>query len=643
MAHLVSADLLTFVVLWFAAATLVRSRATAFDRFMISGSALIGWTCALGILASRWPWGLHPVALAEATAVLLVVIRAVHRPDPATPKLPFGETVRRLVPTRDHPVLLSAGLTAAFFLYPLLRRTDIGRLATIVSAEDLGRHAALYDTVLRVGGLASMHQADAATTLQKGMQTYPQGSHLILAVLTKFVNGGAAPTGSMAELGLFVLLNALVTAGLGVAILWAMHRAAGPALRGWRGLALYLPTAAYLAVAELPQMHGRGFLSEIFALGLLAVLVGLAIRPLTRTGEQIVVLAALTVGISFGHYLLLPAAGAVVFAWAVVHWRDWRSHWIGLLLTGAVAGVLALFPVYVNLKQAGEASVLTIPGGIGPVGRHILFPLVAGTVAALLTRASRANRPRRVALISSAAMVTIVVGVMEYQLKTAGSTSYFYEKLLHQLLVVGLVCFAAALLPLLGRRLLAGTRPDAGARGLLRSGTTVLVTTGCLLFAVLSSGQPGGGGEAGWTASPGRAMLRGDGARTDVAQRIAAIEAVRPDHDKALTISLAGTRAMGDHGSDWGSGEDNLWLSVLNQDQGRSWKTWEWALFARTPQQMLDYAAASPDPVRLFLDDPKLADEVKKLAPRTKNLRLDLYLIKPAGGSKRVAERIALG
>ncbi|MER5864429.1 hypothetical protein [Kitasatospora sp. NPDC002040] len=645
LAHLVSADLLTFLVLWVAAAALIRSRATAFDRLMISGTALIGWTCALGILASRWPWGLHPVALAEATAVLLIAIRAVHRPEPTASRPSFGTAVRRLVPVRDHPLLLTGGLTVAFFLYPLLRLTDVGRIATVIPAEDLGRHAALYDTLLRIGGLASLHQGDAATSLQTGMATYPQGSHLTLATVTTFLTGGTVPSGSIAELALFALLNSLVTAGLGVAVLWAVHRAAGPALRGWRSLVLLLPTAALLLVLELPQMQVRGFLSEIFALGLLAVLVGLAIRPLSRTREQIVVLGALTVGISFGHYLLLPAAGIVVLAWTAVHRRTWRAHWVLLLLTGAATGALALFPVYANLAQAGEAEVLTYPGAIVPVGRNLLFPLVAVALCGLLSKGSRANRPRRIALLSGSATAALAFVVMEYQLKSTGGTSYFYEKLLHQLLVVGLICFAAALLPLLGRRPVAGEHRGAGpsrpALLRLRSGATVLVATGCAVFAVLSSGQPGRGAEGGWATSAGRGLLRNDYDRTDIAQRIAAIEAARPDHDQLLTISLAGSRAYSEP-NDWGSAQDNLWLSVLGQDQGRTWKAWAWGLYPRTPKEIVEYAAASPQPVRFFLDDPELLAKVKELAAGRPDPRLELYLIKPAGPGKRVAEQVAV-
>ncbi|MEU6232438.1 hypothetical protein [Kitasatospora sp. NPDC047058] len=648
--HLVKADLLGFLMLWIATATLIRSSATAFDRLMISGVTLVGWTCALGLVASRWPWGLHPLALAELTALALVAVRAVHAPAPASRTLTPGARIRALVPTRDHPLLLSAGLAVAFIMYPVLRRDPTERLALILSAEDLGRHSALYDTILRLGGLASLHQTDAAGTVQQGLATYPQGSHLTLAVITSFLRGGADRGSSLGQMSLFVVLYTVTTAALAVAVLWAVRRAAGPALRGWRGIALLLPVTVFLVVAELPKMYLNGFISEIFALGLLAVLVALAVRPLNRIHEQLVALAALTVGISFGHYLLLPAAGITVLGWAAVHWRGWKRHWVAVLVISAVAGVLALFPIYVNLKSAGSADVLTLPGGIGPVGRHVLFPLVAATIVVLLTPAALANRARRAALVSCAAIVGLSFAIMEYQLRSVGGTSYFYEKMLHQLLVIGLVTMAAALLPLFGRRVLAGGR-SAGARTAgpavlrpgLRSGVAVVAATGCLLYGVISDSQPDASAASGWEGSPGRVMLRGAQTRGDVAKRVAAIDGSRPANDPRVAVSLGGSRAWGEQTSDWSSSEDNLWLGVLNRDQGRSWKSWEWALSRRSAQDILDYATTSPDPLRFYLDDAKLVAEVKALAAKGKHPGLEVCQVKRNAKGELVVEAVKLG
>ncbi|MFD0278600.1 hypothetical protein ACFVHB_32480 [Kitasatospora sp. NPDC127111] len=645
--HLLSADLLTFLMLWYAAASLIRSRATAFDRLVVSGAALIGWTCALGVVASYWPWGLHPVGLAEATALPLIAIRLGRRPEPAPTTtgrhLPVRARLRRLVPGRDLPVLLSAGLSFAFVLYPVLRRDAVGRLGTVVGAEDLGRHAALYDTILRLGGLTSLRQGEAFDTVTLGLATYPQGSHLTLAVITSFLYDGADHGATLGRLSLFIALFAAVTAALATAVLWAMRRAAGPALRGWRGLALVLPAAAYLVGSELPRMHSRGFLSELFALGLLALLVGLAIRPLNRAPEQVVALATLTVGVSFGHYLLLPAALATVLAWAVVHRRRWLPHRVTVLALGAATAALALFPVYVNHKSAGSADVLTLPGGIGPVGRHFLLPVVVAAFAALLTRGSLANRPRRVALLALTAISALCVGLLSYQISTVGQTSYFYEKLLHQLLVIGLICFAAALLPLFGRRVLAGQWNGAGTdrRGerptRLRAGVTVAVATGCLLFTVVDNGQPDAS-PAGWQASEGRTMLRAALARPGVAARIAAIKANSPQDGRAV-VSLVGDRAWGELEEDWASAEDNLWLSVLNRDQGRSWRGWEWALHRRSAQDLLNFAASSPVPLRFFVEEhSQLLTDLRALTAGRDHPELAVSVVHWDGDGDLVAE-----
>ncbi|WP_031068036.1 hypothetical protein [Streptomyces sp. NRRL WC-3742] len=644
--HLVKADLLGLLVIWGAAATLIRSSASAFDRVMISGVTLIGWTCALGVVASRWPWGLNPLALAETTAVVVVAVRAVRGPAPARKALPLGARLRALVPTRDIPLLLCSGFAFAFSLYPVLQRSAVERLALIFRAEDLGRHIALYDSILRFGGLASLHQDKAVETVQQGLATYPQGSHLMAAVLTTFLYGKPERLPGPDQVSLFVVLYTVMFAAMIVAILWAVRRAAGPALRGWRTAALMLPVTAFLLVAEMPKMYMNGFISEIFALGLLAVLVAVAIRPLGRIHEQVVVLGALTVGISFGHYLLLPAAGITVLGWAAVHLRLWKRHWVSVLAASAVTGAFALLPIFLNRNtEAGSADALTLQGGIGPVGRHVLFPLVAATVVVLLTPAARANRARRVALVSGGAIVALCYGLMRYQVWKTNGTSYFYEKLLHQLLVIGLVTMAAALLPLLGRRFLAGagdaSRP--ARRAGLRTGIAVLATTGVLTFAVISDSQPDVSSAAGWDGSPGRQMIRGAQARWDVAERVDTIYRSQPAGHPKIAVSLAGHRAWGDPAADWGSVEDNLWLGVLNKDQGKSWKPWAWTLTARPAQEILNVADTWPDPLRFYLDDDKQIAELKALAAKGKHPNLDVWQLKRDAHGTLVAEPLRLG
>ncbi|WP_316521061.1 hypothetical protein [Kitasatospora brasiliensis] len=618
--HLVSADLLSFGLVWYAAATLIRSRTTAFDRLMISGGVLIGWTCGLSLLASYWPWGLHPVALAEATAVPLIAILLAQGPRPAGRAERPGARLRRLLPTRDIALLLPAAAAVVFTLYPVIRRNATERLGLIISFEDLARHAALYDTILRLGGLTTLDKAAAAATVTQGLDTYPQGSHLTLAVITSFLHGGTSQDSPLAQMSLFVLLSALAAAGLAVAVLWAVQRVAGPALRGWRALALAVPAAIYLVVAEVPQLQARGFLSEIFALGLFALLIALAIRPLNRFREQVTALGALTVGISFGHYLLLPAVAAVVLAWAAMHWRDCLRHWPTVLATAAVTGALTLFPPFTNAGSAGSADVLTLPGSISPVGRHLLLPLVVASFLGLLTRGARANRVRKVALVSLASVSLLCYGVMKYQLHTAGTTSYFYEKMIHQLMVVGVICFAAALLPAFGRRVLAGpsTAPAPGAGrtawSRIRSGVPVVAVTGCLAFAVLSNAQPDSG-QAGWKGSPGRAQVRGSGAHYNVAERIAAIHDDDPQ-DGRMPVSLVGNRVFHDPYPDWSGIEDNLWLSVLNRNQAAAAPLWEWALSHRNAQDIADLATReSKTPLRFYLDEGSpLVTDLKAMA-----------------------------
>ncbi|MDH6580142.1 hypothetical protein [Kitasatospora sp. MAP5-34] len=607
--HAVGADLVTLALLWGATALQFRSRLTVLDRLVLAAGLLTGWCCLLGVLASYWPWGLRPVALGEATALpLALLLLTVNRQLAVRPDLR-----RRLrLPLGDCLLLLVLAAAGWFYLRPLLTVGVTGRLAALYHGEDLARHFALYDSVLRFGGYLTVHRAQAAVTLQDGFQSYPQGSHLTLAVLTEFADSGAVPPDSLTALGTFTVLAAGVLTAFVGAVLWAVRRAAGPALGEWAVLPLCVAVGGYLVLVEATPLLLVGFESELFGLALFVLLVALVCRPVGRAGEQLLLLGSLTVGIAFSYYLLLAAAGPLLLVWALVHRRRWRRLWPAAAVTVVLTGAAAALPVLANWKQAGSAAVLVQPGGVLPVSRHLLLPLIALAVLGLLTGAARRNAVRRAALGGVAVVGAVAVALMRYQVAAAGRTSYYYEKLLHPLFVVTLVALGAAAVPLcgaLGRRRL---------RWPGRAAWAVAVSAALFLSLALNAKPDHGGPTSadvyrhGKRAAPASATL------------VTAVYATRPVPDPRIGVLLVDPHG----GEDPRFAEGNLWLGVLARDNGLSWRAWIWGRWRRSAQEIVDFADASPVPLRVYLDDPALAAQTVGLAGPGRLGRLDVALIR---------------
>lgn len=602
--HLVRADLLTLALLWGATALQFRSGLTVLDRLVLAAGLLTGWVCLLGVLASAWRWGLQPLALGEATALALaVVVLSGDR----------GPALRLRLPLGDGLLLLAVAAAGWFYLRPLLTVDSAGRLAVLFQGEDLARHFALYDSVLRFGGYLTFHRAQAAVTLQDGFQSYPQGSHLSLAVLTLFARGGDLPSDSLSSLGTFALLTGGVLAAFVTAVLWAVRRVAGPALGEWSVLPLCLLIGGYLVLVEATPLLLAGFESEAFGLALFALLTALVLRPVGRAGEQLVLLGSLTVGLAFSYYLLLLAAGPLLLVWAVVHRRRWLPVWPSALVAAVVTCAAAALPVLANWKQADSAAVLVMPGGVLPVSRHLLLPLIALTVLGLLTGPARRNTVRRAALCAVLVVAAVAVGVMRYQVAAAGHTSYYYEKLLHPLVVVALVGFGAALVPVLGSP---GRRRHAPWP--VRAAWAVAVAV-ALLFTVALNARPDKG-----RTSSAATYWHGDRSAPASAALVAAVNATRPVPDPRIGLLLVEPHG----GEDPRGGEGNLWLGVLARDNGLSWRAWIWGRGHHSAQEIVDYADASPVPIRVYLDDPVLAADTLDLAGPGRRDRLDIALVR---------------
>jgi hypothetical protein len=421
--HAIGADLVLPVLLVAALVAVQRGATTLIDRTVLALGQLFGALCVGGLVISWWPWGFNPVPMFGVAFTVLAVLgwrRSVSAP--------------RFKGRRDALVVLAWLGVTALAAVPFVARNRAGRLAIMSPGEDLVRHFGLYDAIGHVHGYAFLH-IDAAKPIlpDVGLLTYPQGTHLLYALLARFANIGSDRAGALdwfiwCELGSFSFLA--------LAVLWAVRRVAGP---GASPLALALvlaPVAAYLIFGDLLTVLMRDFPNELLGLGLVAILAAVLARPLPAVGEQVLTVCALLVGLSFTYYLYLPPIGLAALIWAVARRRRLRWWLLAALVT---APLLLITPL--SNPGANHGNVLFLRGTALQVDRPVLAALVAAAIIGMVA-VRRAPAVRVSALLFSCVLAADAI-LAAYQVVVVGATVYYFEKLLHLLVVVALVALGA--------------------------------------------------------------------------------------------------------------------------------------------------------------------------------------------------------
>jgi hypothetical protein len=460
-------------------ASLLRSGRSALDRLVLACALLIGATCAAGLVISRWPWGLAPVPVAGTALSALVLVAALLRRRPSLPLTPRGS---------DLLAVASGLLAAAVVALPYLGRDLTGRMALAALGEDLARHFSLYDAIRIVDGYAffDRHQSDAY--LLPGLQTYPQGSHFLYALLDSFLRSGAEPGSALNAFNHYIGYHIAGYAFFGVVMLWAVRWVAGPALTGWPKAAIYTFVAAAVSFSELVAMFIRGYPSEILGLALFAVLLALLARPPRHTRELIVTVAALLVGIAWVYFFLLPMAGLVAVASLVGFRHRVLPYWPTVLVSALVAVPLAVTPVLVMYADRASPLEDLLPGGpVEGVDRGLTVGLAAVLLAGLAT-VPRSPVWRTVGTqLVIVATISITLGL--YQIASIGHLSYYFDKSVHALFVTCLVGLSG-INPLLAK--LRRPEPHAGRSALPERRTggrwvRDVAVAGLVCFAILAT------------------------------------------------------------------------------------------------------------------------------------------------------------
>jgi hypothetical protein len=586
-AHLAGLDVLLPAALLAQLVGLQRGLPTVLDRLTVAAAQLFGALCAAGLLYSVWPWHLHPVPIAGTASSALLAVAALTR--------------RRWTPPRrgrrsDLAVALAVGAVTVLTVMPFAVRDLGARLGIVMIGEDLVRHFVVYDTIGQVGGYLFLHADSSAAFLPAdmadGIRAYPQGTHFGYAVLDRFIRADSANTDGITQLSVLLWLYVATFAFLALAVLWSLRRVAGPGPRPVRLVPVLGLAALWLYFGDPLGVFIRGFPNELVGLALCALLTAVVVRPLTARGDQLVTVLLLLVGISFSYHLFLPYAFALAAVWA---WRD-RGWWLaprhraGLLGAAAAAAVaapaVALTP-WLNL-HATTARQLSASGTALPTDRPAVVLLVALVVVGLAVRGGPRSPARRVAGAALAANLGVLLLLGGFQLLTLGRTIYYFDKVLHLTIVVGLV-----LLGPLARLLPAGAPIRSWDRRRLAFAAAAFV---------LAAGLMGAGG-AGHAQVPSHGVRLATGAEkgSPAGGRDALLIARRhPDGGAAVDVDLMDTPYRNWYGTFFASAIQR------NYRYGHAWYDFQHP--TGRPRTLADLEAAvvdSPVPVRFYVYNPR--------------------------------------
>ncbi len=381
--------------------------------------------------------------LAIASAVATGVVRSSGRS--------WQPTVRR----SDVAAATSGMVVLAALLLPASSRTSAGHLSFLWLGYDHGAHLSILNGIVRAGGYLHGDNGVVEPTVLPYLQGYPQGLHLNVGFVRTLL--GQSDAGSAVDLYVFALLAAFAL--MATCITLAAVRIAEQL--GATPLALVattvVTTSAVLA-GPFALLVIPGFFTQIAAYALLALLLLACVHTEFRIRPwlQLVTAACLVSAISSTWYFLLPVAAAATLVVVWLHRRLLLARRVPAAALVAGCALATVPHVFVSLGE-GAADWINASGGVVPLRRSTVVVLVAIALAAPVLR--RSAREFLVPHAWCTAMaVLFAVALRQYQVSTLGSTSYYYEKSLYTILVLGLPGVGAVAAVLLtvpgpGRRL----------------------------------------------------------------------------------------------------------------------------------------------------------------------------------------------
>ncbi len=600
--HAVHADWVTLIGVLLGTAALSRAGGSIIDRIMVAIAVFLGLGAAGGLLFSVWPFGLGPVAVGGVALTVLVVISG------ASGRMP------RLPRPRPADLGVLGGMAGAWwFMASLYRTWGLGEQVSLMQVnDDFSRHFMIFDTIRNVGGYMWQRWASASACSPPAYRAYPQGSHMVTALLADFVRSGTDPGTGGASFHLFTIFYAGSWVLLCGVILWSVRWVAGPRLGTAGTLLASAAVTVFMLYGSMITLYVSGSSSEIAGLIAVVLLAAVVARPIAGIREHLLVLGALLLAVSFVYYLFLPAAAAlaVVSLWQCRR-RVWSVRWYALV-AAAVVGALGAVPPMVN-AASNSVAALNAGGGIygNPTWLLLGIPLLTGAGALALAARSPVWRAATAALV---VLSGSVAALYLYQVQATGGTHYYYVKAVHALLVVA--CGYVGGLAVLVRRGLRAVAPGRGAWS-----RAVRLTAPVLLALALTDAMVSGlpFDTTTWGAKvlghQVAAPWRGDAAQLCYDRH--------PVADGVWTIC-------------WISGGWNPvlatgYVSVWRREYATGGGVWA-VLDPRTggpnPAKLGPYLRTVNRPVRIVTTEPKVIAEVKRLKAADPSLRVELDAVR---------------
>ncbi|MEV6968521.1 DUF6541 family protein [Hamadaea sp. NPDC051192] len=458
-------------IVWLSVAALLRVGESLLDRLIAGALVITGFVMAAGLAFSVWPWGLDPAPVAGVTLTAVVLAGVLSGRRPRLPRPQWRDAV---------PVGASLVITTLVAL-PYLRATDFaGVLGATMSGEDSSRHTSLVDQIRDVGAYTFIHPRTTSDILNPGMSDYPQGWHLVAAIIENLLTSTTRLGSGENGIVLLVVLMLATFFALMLVVAWGAGRVAGPRRSPGAYLLIVLGAGWLAAWSELVRTIVYTYPAEMACLAFLGALVVAVVRPAVKVRDQIVLIAALTIGVGSTYYLFLPIAVVIAVGGVIMDRRRMRrvpfSVVAGVLVAGLSAAQAAAAVV---LGKRDEQIALGALGDIRPI-EIALFALliIAGVV---LGRRQPAWRRYAVPLVTALAAA---VGILLLQVLSGSDPGYYFGKMLHVVVLV-LILGAAAVGEVAGpalRRL--SSRPRV--RGTAAVGVLAVFAVGQVVFGIPS-------------------------------------------------------------------------------------------------------------------------------------------------------------
>ncbi|MBA3490206.1 MAG: hypothetical protein H0T78_11845, partial [Longispora sp.] len=477
LTHALHVDVVSLVVFVLGVASLLRIGSTVVDRLVPAIGVAISVIIVAGLLFSVWPWGLAPVPVAGLLLSGLVLVGVATNRRPALPRKVLGSDL----------LVLGFGLVGGLVvMLPTLGGGVSARLMLATLTGDRVRHFNMFDAIQQVGGYLFLNVKQAQLIVDSSfVLTYPTGMHFVYAFTDVFVRSGQGAGAPFTEANRYAGYVICGYAFLVLATVWAARWVAGPALAGWRRALLCSLVGTFLVTGVLTTLIWSGFDSEVFGLALLAIFAAVLARPPRAVGEQVFIIAALAVAVSFTYTLFVVFVGVGVVCAAFCYRRRLRRAWRLTAVVAAVSTPIALLPVLLPRLHGFDApNHLLASGSVVNTPRRLLFAIAVVVAAGLTTRASR-----RVPGLQAFAGLVVMGGVMCWgiwayiKVQTGLSTLYYLEKAIHAQLILLLVGVGLAVLRI-------RSEPSRTRRGGKQLGAAALaVSIGILAAGGVSLGQ----------------------------------------------------------------------------------------------------------------------------------------------------------